>query len=220
MTKQKKSKNHGIKGILIVKLNWLDAITLTGIAFALASVLHSHFQRFENAIAFMFVAMLVDSMEGVFAKLLKMERMSGRILDGFVDFLVYIIAPAVYLYYFGFERLGMVWILLLFGIAGIIRLSVYDLAGDIKDKKDSVAYLGLPIIWTHFITAGFYFLALFIKSDTLVYFAGFVMLLNAFLILLNKPFAQFETKPYTFAVIISLIVIFFWMGFGKGQPLF
>lgn len=206
--------------LFIVKINWSDLIALTCVLFSLISILHSHFGRFENAIAFMFVAMLVNSLDGAFVKLLKAERLFDRYMDGFIEFLVYLIAPAVYFYYFGFERLHIVWILLIFGACGIVRLSVYDQIRDVSIDKKEISYLGMPVFWSHFIAAAFYGLAFFIKGDIVIYLAAAVMLSFSFLMILNRRFAQFETKPAVLVVIVCLMSLFLWLGISKGSPLF
>jgi CDP-diacylglycerol--serine O-phosphatidyltransferase len=208
------------ENLFIVRLNWSDLIALTGVLFSLISILHSHFGRFENAIAFMFVAMLINSLDGAFVKLLKAERLFGRYMDGFIEFLVYLIAPAVFFYYFGFERLHIVWILLLFGACGIVRLSVYDQIGDVKTGQKEIARLGMPVFWSHFIAAAFYGLAFLIKSDLVVYLAAAVMLAYSFLMILNRRFAQFDTKPHVLVIIVCLMSLFLWLGMSKGSPLF
>jgi CDP-diacylglycerol--serine O-phosphatidyltransferase len=214
------AKAPGIRGLFIVKLNWVDLIALTGIMFSLISVLHSHYIRLENALAFMFVAMLVDYLDKTFEKIFRMQRLFGRFLDGFIDLLTYLIAPAVFFYYFGFERLHIVWILLLFGACGIVRLSVYDQIGDLKVNSEQLAYLGMPVSWAHFVAAAFYGLALLFKGDAIVYIAGITLLLYSFLMVFNRPFIQFENKPYMIAIIMCLLVLFLWLGLSKGYPLF
>jgi CDP-diacylglycerol--serine O-phosphatidyltransferase len=217
-----RSGNKAVKksGIFIVKLNWPDLLALTGIMFALISVLHSHYGRLENAIAFMFVGMFIDLLGDVFVRTFKMERLFGRFLDGFIEFMVYLIAPAVFFYYFGFERLHIVWILLLYGACGVIRLSVYDQTGDVKLKNDGLAYLGMPVFWSHFIAAAFYGLPLIMQADTVVYLAGIVMFAYGFLMIMNIRFVQFEKKPYMFVIVIAMMALFLYLGLSKGQTLF
>ncbi len=218
--KGKAGKKSAGEALFIAKLNILDVITLSGMLLALTSILHSHYSRLENALAFMFVAMLVDSLDREFAKALKMERLFGRFLDGFIDLLVYIIAPAVFFYYFGFERVHIVWMLLLYGACGVVRLSVYDQVGDIKLDKNKLAYMGMPVYWSHVIAAVFYGLSYIWKGDAVVFTAGAVMLIYAFLMVLNRPFPQIKSKPYMYVILAGLIAFFFWLGATKGQPLF
>src|ERR1017187_6549879 len=109
MAKKIKTAFAKKNSLFIVRLSLPDLIALSGILISLISILHSHYGRLEYALAFMFMAMLVDSLDGVFIKLFKTERFFGRYMDGFIDFLVFLISPAVFFYYFGFERLHIVW---------------------------------------------------------------------------------------------------------------
>jgi CDP-diacylglycerol---serine O-phosphatidyltransferase len=220
MKKEETIKSDKNSDLFIVKLNWLDLITLSGIMIALISVLYSHFSSLEYALAYLFVAMLVDNLNSVIASTLKMKRLFGRYMDGFVNLLVYLIAPAVFFYYFGFERLHLVWILLLFGASGIVRLSVYDQIGDIEVEKRRIAYLGMPVNWSHFIAAAFYGLTYIFNKDAVVYTAAATIIIYSFLMVLNKPFVSIEKKPYMFFIIIALIVFFFWLGISKNIVMF
>jgi len=223
MAKRKKENINTLapkNSLFIVRLSLPDLIALSGIMISLISILHSHYGRLEYALAFMFVAMLTDSLNVFFTRLFKLERLFGRYLDGFINFMIYVIAPVVFLYYFGFERLKIVWILLLFGACAVVRLSVYDQIGDIKTGKNEFAYLGMPVFWSHFIVTAFYGLSYLIKGDLVVYLAAAVMFLSSFLMLLNRKFPQVETKPYMFAAMLALISLFLWLGIMKGSPLF
>jgi phosphatidylserine synthase len=203
--------------IFFLNISPSDIFALTGVLFSLVSILHSHFSRFENAVAFMFVAMLINILDPYFVKLFKSERHFGRYMNGFIEFLAYIISPAVFFYYFGFERLHIVWILLLFGACGIAKLSAYDQSGPETGKIEK---LGMPLFWSIFIAAIFYGLALIIKGDVVVYLAALVIFSASFLMILNRPFLQLKADPYMFVIVIGLISLFIWLGINKGSVIF
>jgi phosphatidylserine synthase len=203
--------------IFFLSISPSDLFALTGVLFYLVSILHSHFQRFENAVAFMFVAMLINLLDPFFVKVFKSQRHFGRYMNGLIEFLAYIISPAVFFYYFGFERLHIVWILLLFGACGIAKLSVYD-QSDAEAGK--VEKLGMPLFWSIFIAAIFYGLAFIIKGDAVVYLAALVIFSASFLMILNRPFLQLKADPFMFFIVIGLISLFLWLGINKGSVIF
>lgn len=205
------------ENLFFVRLNWSDLFALTGVLFSLVSILHSHFSRFENAVAFMFVAMLINLLGPFFVKAFKSERRFGGHMNSLIEFLAYIISPAVFFYYFGFERLHMVWILLLFGACGIAKLSADDQSGA---EPGGVEKPGMPLFWAVFISAIFYGLTFVIKGDAVVYLAAFVILIASFLIILNRPFLQLKADPFMFVIVLGLISLFLWLGINKGSVIF
>jgi len=80
----------------------------------------------------------------------------------------------------------------------------------VEDARKTMAY----------VAAAFYGLALLFKGDAIVYIAGITLLLYSFLMVFNRPFIQFENKPYMIAIIMCLLVLFLWLGLSKGYPLF
>jgi phosphatidylserine synthase len=204
--------------VFFLRISPSDLFALTGVLFSLVSILHSHFSRFENAVAFMFVAMLINLLDPYFVRIFKSERYFGGRMNSLIEFLAYIISPAVFFYYYGFERLHIVWILLLFGACGIARLSADDQAG--AEPGGGAERPGMPLFWASFISAVFYGLAYVIKGDAVVYLAALVILTASFLLVLNRPFVQLKADPFMFVLVIGLISFFLWLGINKGFVIF
>ena len=93
-----------VKKYFIVRLNRVDYLTVTGIFLASCSGALINGDRFSLALAVLFLAMLVDALDGILARKFHLERDFGRYLDGFVDVFDYLVIPSFFLYRWGFNN--------------------------------------------------------------------------------------------------------------------
>ena len=138
----------------IIRLNWVDCITLSGVFTSSLAVLAALNGYIYLCAALLFLAMLGDALDGLLARKFKLERNFGRYLDGFMDILIYLVAPCLALYLHGFNGL---WALSLWPVllCGSTRLAVFNDIGNIQESN-GLAYLGMPVFWSVFILAHFY----------------------------------------------------------------
>ncbi len=101
------------------------------------------------------MAMLFDAFDGVLARKYGLNRPFGGYLDSFADVFIYLLAPSACFVNWGFSADWQLLILLMFVVSGIIRWSVFNEVGNIQ-RGASSAYLGMPVFWSAFITAGWY----------------------------------------------------------------
>ncbi|MEM6406134.1 MAG: CDP-alcohol phosphatidyltransferase family protein, partial [Pseudomonadota bacterium] len=148
-------KKPGLSSHFIISLNRVDCLTLSGVIFAFGALILISAKQFSFALACLFSAMLVDALDGIWARKRKVTRAFGRYLDGFVDQLDYLLVPSVFLYFWGFDHFFYIIILLLFIMSGIVRLSVFNEIGNITQCGKS-SYLGMPVFWSLFIAATAY----------------------------------------------------------------
>jgi phosphatidylcholine synthase len=110
---------------------------------ALLAVLES---RFEVAFAWLFVALVVDGVDGTIARAVSVKtvlpRFSGERLDLVIDFVTYVLVPVVALLKAGFLAgpLGL-------GIAAFILLSSLFHFADQESKAGDHCFVGFPAVW-------------------------------------------------------------------------
>nr|VFJ91243.1 MAG: CDP-diacylglycerol---serine O-phosphatidyltransferase [Candidatus Kentron sp. H]VFJ92331.1 MAG: CDP-diacylglycerol---serine O-phosphatidyltransferase [Candidatus Kentron sp. H] len=160
--------------------------------------------------------MLVDAFDGIFARKYGLERNFGRYLDSFVDVLDYLVAPAIFLYCWGFTGILNSTILVFFIICGIIRLSVFNQVGNLKEaNNDKLSYWGMPVFWSIFILAAAYLLALLISKPFVLAFLAVVIVIYSILMIYNGRFYKFQDTRLILILVIGGIVLFALLGYGS-----
>lgn len=100
----------------------------------------------EQAFAWLGVALIIDGVDGTFARLAhvatKLPRFSGERLDLVVDYVTYVFVPALALLQGGYLSGG-------FGVvlAGLILMSSLFHFSDMESKSDDHCFVGFPAIW-------------------------------------------------------------------------
>ncbi|MBU9722895.1 MULTISPECIES: CDP-diacylglycerol--serine O-phosphatidyltransferase [Bacillaceae] len=100
--------------------------------------------EYNNAAILILIGMMLDSMDGRFARMLKVESSFGKELDSLADIVTFGVAPSFLVYYTYFYQFG----LLGFAVAGLFPLfGAYRLARfNINSSKSSTNYFsGVPI---------------------------------------------------------------------------
>jgi phosphatidylcholine synthase len=129
---------------------WLAAsvhlFTALGIVCALFAV-HAILDRaFETAFIWLGVALIIDGIDGAFARALdvkrRVPRFSGEKLDQVVDYVTYVFVPVLAL------QLGGYLVGLWGGLLAVLILlsSLYHF-GDEGNKSDDHCFVGFPAIW-------------------------------------------------------------------------
>ena len=191
----------------IVDLNWVDWITLAGITVALAAIGAILKGLFTLAIAMLFLSMLIDALDGMLARKFKLERDFGRYLDSFSDVLQYLVAPALLLYQWGFNNLIYTALLILFVIAGIIRLSIFNAIGNIKDDNN-LHYLGMPVFWATFIISGAYLLSFELSRSLVFLLLSVALILYSIAMIYNGRFHKFKSLSIILFLTLSGFLVF------------
>ena len=175
---------------LIVRLNRVDLLTLSGV-FSVSLALWLTLQHKPlSATAILFIAMLADALDGIWARRRGVLREFGRYLDGFMDVLVYLVAPALIWHH----TLLNDWSALLLPLmiaCGCIRLAVFNQAGTTETASGKPAYIGMPVFWSLFILGASLLLNRLIPAHLVT--AMLMVALPAFSLamLWNRPFFKF-----------------------------
>ncbi|MDF1820629.1 MAG: CDP-alcohol phosphatidyltransferase family protein [Alcanivoracaceae bacterium] len=176
--------------LFIIRLNRVDLLTLSGVLSAGMAVGLALAGQPLLATSLLFVAMLGDALDGIWARKRGITREFGRYLDGFMDMLIYLVGPSL-VWYQGL--LPGLWGLPLLGLiaCGAIRLSVFNQTGNVESTNGGMAYLGLPVFWTVFLLAGSQLMALLIPVSVLRPLMVIILVAMSLAMLWRRPFFKF-----------------------------
>lgn len=124
----------------------VHAYTATGVLAAFAAVLAVFGRNFRGALLWLVVATLVDSSDGILARLARVRQVlpnfDGARLDDIVDYLTYVFVPALLIYQAG--RLPEGWGL---AVVGLVLLSSGYGFASADAKSDDYFFTGFPSYW-------------------------------------------------------------------------
>lgn len=176
-------------------------------------------QHFLLSAQFIMLAMLLDGMDGNFARLLKGTSPFGAELDTYVDLTAFGLAPAILIYQVALQR-HVDWRILMTSLvvlSGVIRLARFK----VKDpQRGQSGYCGLPI------TASAGWVAIFVMlSETKVFANVFqlgygpigVLFLSGVLVMItlqvsNVRYPKPTKIPAVFILCIILVALLFFTG--------
>ena len=168
------------------------------VCFSIVLVLKGYF---SFGLSVLYLAMTIDWLDGFLARRFGTARDFGRYLDSFVDVLDYLIAPSLFLYLWGFNHWLQSLILLLFIMSGIVRLSVFNEIGNVKNEEGDSSYLGMPVYYSLFYVAGAFILHWLVPKEALFPFLSLLFTVSSVLMVYKKKFFKFKITvaiPITF----------------------
>ncbi|QBH97816.1 CDP-diacylglycerol--serine O-phosphatidyltransferase [Limnobaculum zhutongyuii] len=195
----------------LVRLNSADCITLFGLLFSAIAMVCALNQQLLLSVSWLFLAMLADALDGIWARRNKLVRAFGRYLDGFMDQLIYLISPAVVLYLSGFDGYWSLFLLLMIA-CGSIRLSVFNEVGNIEGSS-GLSYLGMPVFWSLFILSAYLLLRFVLPPLSGYLLLSVTLLLFSIAMLWRRPFYKFKHLSVIIGITLSGAFTFFWLHF-------
>jgi CDP-diacylglycerol--serine O-phosphatidyltransferase len=129
-----------------------NMVTLAGMCLGLTSIRFAMDARCGFAVALIFLAVLMDGLDGLLARRLRATSNFGAELDSLSDFLCFGVAPGILLYKFMLEPLGSLgWMfVLILAAAACLRLARFNVmrgAGadeEVTTKDDKTHFVGVP----------------------------------------------------------------------------
>nr|WP_312857352.1 CDP-diacylglycerol--serine O-phosphatidyltransferase [Neobacillus endophyticus] len=121
-----------------------NLFTLFNLFFGFLSVMYSAQGDYKNAAILILIGMMLDSMDGRIARMLRVQSELGKELDSLADIVTFGVAPAMMAYYSYFSAFGIAGMALsgLFPLFGAYRLARFN----INAVKSSLTYFtGVPI---------------------------------------------------------------------------
>ncbi len=118
-----------------------NLITLAALCIGLSAIQFSLNERWEIAVLSIFVAGLLDGMDGRVARILNSPSKFGAELDSLADFCNFGFAPAVVLYLYGLNQLGRIgWAVCLFYVMCMaLRLARFNTLIDVPEKNQPLS---------------------------------------------------------------------------------
>lgn len=176
---------------LIVRLNRVDLLTLSAVVTTSIAMILALHGRPLLATSLLFLAMLGDALDGIWARRRGVTREFGRYLDGFMDMLVYLVAPSLIwqqTLLSGFWSLPLMLLI----ACGAIRLSVFNQSGNVESADGGLAYLGMPVFWSVFLLGASLLLALVMPMAVLRPLLVITLLAFSVAMLWRAPFFKFK----------------------------
>ena len=125
-----------------------NGITVLAICAGVTAIRFALQDRFELAVAAVFVAMILDNLDGLMARLLRGTSKFGAELDSLSDAISFGVAPGIVLYTWTLHGAGGVgWIaVLVLAVSCALRLARFNTALDDPDRPTFMAkfFVGVP----------------------------------------------------------------------------
>lgn len=206
----------------------LPNLLTTGNLFAgFFAIVQAMNQRFDQAAIAIFVAMVLDSLDGRVARLTKTQSAFGAEYDSLSDMVAFGAAPALVVYEWSLRGMGKLgWIAAFVYVAGAaLRLARFNTMLDVADKR---WFTGLPSPAAAALVAGFVWLVddLALDPSTVgIHWSAWAITLFAGLTMVsNVPFYSFKTinlkRSVPFLAIFAIVVSFALLAYDPGKVLF
>src|SRR3954451_1626477 len=130
--------------IHIIRNSIPNLFTLANLFFGFLSVMNSAEGDYKNAAILILIGMMLDSMDGRVARMLRADSELGKELDSLADIVTFGVAPAMMAYYSYFSSFGILGMAVagLFPLFGAYRLARFN----INAVKSSLKFFtGVPI---------------------------------------------------------------------------
>lgn len=121
-----------------------NMMTLGNLYCGFLSIGFAAYGQYNNAAILIIIGMMLDSMDGRAARMLKVDSTLGKELDSLADVVTFGVAPSFLVYYTYFYQFGMIGMAVsgLFPLFGAFRLARFN----ISSSKVSMNYfIGVPI---------------------------------------------------------------------------
>lgn len=176
--------------------------------------------RFESSAIAMFVAMILDGLDGRVARLTNTQSEFGVQYDSLSDMVSFGIAPALVMYLWAFGSLGKLGLFAAFvhAAGGALRLARFNTQVEVADKR---YFQGLPSPAAAAILAGGLWLSVEYGYDveSIKYLVLVTTICTGLLMVSNFRYSSFKEidlkgkVPFVVAIVVMLVI-----GFVMAQP--
>ncbi|MCU7881283.1 MAG: CDP-diacylglycerol--serine O-phosphatidyltransferase [Candidatus Thiodiazotropha sp. (ex Lucinoma aequizonata)] len=191
---------------------WPNLITTAALFAGFYAILAAVNSKFEVASVAIFVAMLLDGLDGRVARMTKSQSAFGAEYDSLSDMVSFGLAPALVIYMWALSDLGKLgWLAaFIYTACGALRLARFNTQVGIVDKK---FFQGLPSPSAAAIIAGGVWLGVDygIDGDTLGWPAAILTTLTGLLMVSNFRYHSFKEIDFhgkvPFIVLVVVVVV-------------
>ncbi len=178
---------------------------------------------FEYAVVSIFIAMIMDSIDGRVARLTNTQSAFGAQYDSLSDMVAFGIAPALFTYAWGLRHLGKVgWLAVFFYAAAtglrLARFNVHLSDAEVKTQDFS----GLPCPAAAGFVTSMVWLAMVYQLQGRVYDIGVACLVvfAGSMMVSNIPYRSFKDKDFRDKVpfLLILVVLLLFVGIAMDPP--
>ena len=150
------------KKLFIIDLKLEDYLILCVMALGVVSTFFSNKEILGAALAFLFAATIMYFIASTYARRVGGGDAQGftRALNSFVSGMLFLVAPCIFFYHWGFNGPFHSGILLVFMLCGIFRISAFNYFGSLKDAH-RYYYVGLPVFWSPAVVLVFYIMRMY-----------------------------------------------------------
>lgn len=214
MTEKKPLIRH--RGIYLLPNLFTTGAMFAGF-YAITSAING---RYETAAISMFVAMILDGLDGRVARLTNTQSEFGVQYDSLSDMVSFGVAPAVVMYLWAFSSLGQLGLFAAFVhmAGGALRLARFNTQVEVADKR---YFQGLPSPAAAAILAGGLWLSVYNGYDVenIKYLVLIASISTGLLMVSNFRYSSFKEidlkgkVPFVMTIVAMLII-----GFVMAQP--
>jgi CDP-diacylglycerol--serine O-phosphatidyltransferase len=214
MTLKKSQPRH--RGIYLLPNLFTTGAMFAGF-YAITSAING---RFETAAIAMFIAMVLDGLDGRVARMTNTQSEFGVQYDSLSDMVSFGVAPAVVTYLWAFSTLGQVGLFAAFVhmAGGALRLARFNTQVEVADKR---YFQGLPSPAAAAIVAGglWFCVENGYDPESIKYIAVVTTITTGLLMVSNFRYSSFKEidfknkVPFIVAIVAMLII-----GFVMAQP--
>ena len=214
MSQKKSTIRH--RGIYLLPNLFTTGAMFAGF-YAMTSAING---RFETAAISMFVAMILDGLDGRVARLTNTQSEFGVQYDSLSDMVSFGIAPALVMYLWVLGSLGKLGLFAAFvhAAGGALRLARFNTQVEVADKR---YFQGLPSPAAAAILAGGLWISIEYgyDVDTIKYLVLFGTISTGLLMVSNFRYSSFkEIDPKRKVPFVVAIAIMLAIGFVMAQP--
>ena len=210
----------GRKGIYFLP----SLFTTAGLLFAFIAVIQATHGRYDRAAVWIFVAMIMDGLDGRVARWTHTTSEFGKEYDSLVDLVAFGVAPALMVYFWSLQSISRAGaaISFLYVAATALRLARFNTL----TVKDNRYFFGLPSpSGAAFVVFWIWCLYEFdIDGDRVSWLSAVITLTSAVLMVSNLRFRSFKDFDYKdripFVVLIVLLLLLVLIYFDPATVLF
>jgi CDP-diacylglycerol--serine O-phosphatidyltransferase len=177
--------------------------------------------RFDNAAIAIFVAMILDGLDGRIARFTQTQTAFGAQLDSLSDMVSFGVAPALVVFIYGLLHIGKIgWLAaFIFTVCAALRLARFNLIG----KVDRRYFKGLPSPPAAATIASMVWLGFDFEWRGVGFniFAAIVTIIIGLLMVSNFPYRSFKDFDIRGKVpfVVILMIVFFYVIISIEPPL-